>query len=210
MELQELNSRLADIFSSIEFEEDGGIHITKTDWYSDDLKLEFTVRTGIDDEHQLWEAQITGVREELIKSDWADQMKLLEDHPLLWRFDDIQSELYFSQSTDRPYELISSILETHQKIVSNWYSLNEFINYGHLSFIDLCKSSNALFAKGPKKILSEYASILDAFNMRPNLFGDHNPKRWVDKKWVDETETLQILIIGKTFVIAENFDFERV
>lgn len=210
MELYELNSKLADIFSSVEFEEDGGIHITGTDWYSVDLNLEFVVRTGIDDEHQLWEAHITGVRDELIKSDWADQMQLLEDHPLLWRFKDIQSELYFSQSTDRPYELINSILETHQKMTNNWYSLNEFINCEYLSLIDLCKSSNVLFAKGPRKILTEYTRILDEFKMRPNLFGNQKPKRWTGKQWVDETDILQILLIGKSFVIAEKFDFSRV
>ena len=210
MELHEVNSKLANIFSSIEFEEDGGIHITGTDWYSDDLKLEFSVRTGNEDEHQLWEAQISGTRDELIKSDWADRLQLLEDHPLLWRFNDIQSELYFSQSTDRPYELINSVLEIHRKTVGNWYRLNEFINYGNLSFVDLCKSSNALFAKGPKKILTEYAGVLREFQMKPNLFGDRNPKRWADNKWVDETETLQILIIEESYVIAESFDFERV
>jgi hypothetical protein len=210
MELHELNSRLADIFSSIEFEEDGGVHITGTDWYSGDLKLEFSVRTGNGDEHQLWEAQITGVRDDLIKSDLADWMQLMEDHPLLWRFNDIQSELYFSQSTDRPYELINSVLEIHRKTVGNWYRLNKFINYGNLPFVDLCKSSNALFARGPKKILTAYAGVLGDFQMKPNLFGDRNPKRWIDNKWVDETETLQILIIGESYVIAERFDFERV
>ncbi|MEM8969224.1 MAG: hypothetical protein AAGE93_22595 [Bacteroidota bacterium] len=210
MELYGLNSRLAGILSSVEFEEEGGIHITGADWYSDDLKLEFAIRTGENDEHQLWEAQITGVRDELIKSDWAVQMQLLEDHPLLWRFNDIQSELYFSKSTDKPYELISSILEAHHKIVSNWYSLSKFINYGQFPFIDLCKSSNALFAKGPKKVLAEYARILSEFKMRPNLFGDCDPKRWTGRKWVAETEILRILIIGESFVIAEDFDFERV
>ena len=40
MRLETLNKELEDIFSTVEYEEDGGIHITGTDWYSDDLRID--------------------------------------------------------------------------------------------------------------------------------------------------------------------------
>lgn len=211
MELSELNTELSDLFSSIEFEENGGIHITGADWYADDLKLEFAINTGVANEHQLWEAQISGVRDELIKSDWVDELVLTDEHPLLWQFNNVQTDLYFSKSTQKPFELLNSILETHLATTKGWYDLQKFINSNsYLSLIELCKSSNALFAKGPKKILELYAKILDEHQMKPNLFGDRSPKRWTGEQWIEETEPLNVLLIGKSYVIAEQFDFERI
>ncbi len=211
MELSELNNQLSEIFSTIEFEEDGGIHITGTDWYSDDLKLKFAVKTGINDQNQLWEAQIGGVRDELIKSDWTEELELLDEHPLLWKHNNAQCELYFSKPTSEPYELLNDILETHKRTSKGWYELEEFINSSsYISLIELCKSSNALFAKGPKNLLQEYSKCLEKFGMQTNMFGERNPKRWTGKHWVDEDQLLSILIIGKSYIIAERFDFERV
>ena len=211
MELSGLNAKLSALFSTIEFEENGGIHITGTDWYADDLKLELAINTGINDEHELWEVQISGVREELLKSDWVGELKIADEHPLLWKYNNIQTDLYFSRATGRPYELLNSILETHLKVTRGWYDLQESINSSsYISLIELCKSSNALFAKGPKRILEAYARVLDEHLMKPNLFGERNPKRWTGEQWIDETAPLSILLIGKSYVIAEAFEFERV
>lgn len=211
MELSKLNTELSGIFSSIEFEEKGGIRITGTDWYEDDLKLEFVINTGVSKELQLWEAQISGVRDELIKSDWVDELILTDEHPLLWQFNNIQTELYFSKPTQKPFELLNSIFEAHLTITKGWFDIRKFINGGSdLSLIGLCKSSNALFAKGPKRILEVYAQVLNEYEMKPNLFGDMAPKRWTGDQWIEESEGLRILLIGKSYVIAEQFDFERV
>lgn len=211
MELNQLNIELSDIFNSPDFEDNGGIHITGTDWYNDDLKLDFTINTGLSNEHQLWEAQISGVRDELIKSDWVDDIVLTDEHPLQWQFNDMQTELYFSKPTQKPFELLNSIIEAHLNTTKGWYDLQKFINSSaYISLIVLFKSSNALFAKGPKKILEKYGEVLDEHQMKPNLFGERTPKRWTGEQWIEETEPLNILLIGKSYVIAEQFDFERV
>jgi hypothetical protein len=155
MKLEELNKELDDIFNSIEFEEEGGIYMTGADWFSDDLKLEFAVKTGVEGRDQLWEVQIQRVREESIKANMAEKFDLLEEHPLLWTYNQRQINLYFSKPTSKPFELFTNIWTIHNRETRNWIPLDKYINT-HLLTIDLCKSASGLFARGPIKLLEQY------------------------------------------------------
>lgn len=209
MTLNEIKLRFFDLFSTVEYEEDGGIQISKLDSLGDELAFELKIHTGINNDVQLCRAVVKGVREELIKLDWVDEIAIFDEHPLLWRYNNVHSELYFSRPSNKPFELFNDIFESHERVTKSWYTLKEFINRSsQVSLIQLCKSQNALFAKGPQKILKEYAKVLELHNMRPNLLGEYPPKRWKQKYWVDETEPLSVLVIGKSFVIAEGFEFE--
>lgn len=209
MGLDTINKELEDIFSTLEFEEDGGVRITGSDWFSNDLRLEFALKTGVEGQNQLWEVQITGVRDESIKSGFSHKLELLEEHPLLWAHNQLQTSLYFGQSTSKPHELFTEIYSTHLRLTRNWVPLNQYIN-ANVSIIDLCKSPSGLFASGPIKILEEYQRVLESHRMNPTIVGGHYPKRWSNGHQVDETETLRILVIGKSYVIGETFDFNRV
>jgi hypothetical protein len=136
-------------------------------------------------------------------------LELLEEHPLLWEHMYTQSDLYFSKAATNPFELFVSIYQVHSKTTKDWIPFEKFINSG-LTFLDLCKSTNALFAKGPTKLLEAYSVELDKFGMQANIFGKRNPKRWKIDQWVEESDPLSVLIIGKSYVVAESFDFTRV
>ena len=46
--------------------------------------------------------------------------------------------------------------------------------------------------------------------MNPSLVGKYNPQKRSNDYKVDETEIVKVLIIDKSFVIAEKFDFVRI
>ncbi|MCH6198236.1 hypothetical protein MMU07_01485 [Aquiflexum sp. LQ15W] len=209
MRLETINKELECIFSTVEFEENGEIHITGADWYSDDLRIEFVIKTGIEGQSQLWEAQISGVREDLIKSDFADKLELFEEHPLLWTYNQRQTNLYFGRPTERPYELFVNIYNIHLQVTRNRIPFDKFLN-NTLATIEICKSTMGLFAKGPIKIMEAYKEELERHNMNPSIVGGHNPKRWLDGHQVDETEIVKVLVMGDSYVVGETFDFQRV
>jgi len=209
MRLEALNKELEDIFSSIEFEDNGGIHITGTGWFSDNLRLEFSIKTGIEEQNQLWEVKVKGARDELIKSDITAKLELFEEHPLLWTHNQRQTNLYFGQPTSRPHELFTDIYSTHSRLTRSCIPFNKFINT-NLSIINLCKSSSGLFASGPIKLMDEYLKILESHNMNPTIVGGHNPKRWLNGYQVDETEIVKVLVIGHSYIVGETFEFNRV
>ena len=208
MRLETLNKELEDIFSTVEYEEDGGINITGTHWYSHDLRIEFVIRTGNEGQSQLWEAQIGGVREDSIKSDFADKLELFEEHPLLWTYNQRQTNLYFGRPTDRPYELFVNIYNIHRQLTRNRIPFDKYLNTA-LTTIELCKSTTGLFAKGPIKLMEAYKEELERHNMNPTIVGEHKPKRWLNGHQVDETEIVKVLVIGDSYVVGEIFDFQR-
>jgi hypothetical protein len=97
-----------------------------TDWYSDDLRIEFVIKTGNEGQSQLWEAQISGVREDLIKSNFADKLELFEEHPLLWTYNQRQTNLYFGRPAERPYELFVNIYNIHRQLTGIEFRLTSF------------------------------------------------------------------------------------
>jgi hypothetical protein len=208
MRLATLNKELEDIFSTVEYEEDGGIRITRTNMYSDDLRVEFAIKTGKAGQSPLWEVHINGVREDLIKSDFAHKLELFEEHPLLWAYNQRQSNLYFGKGTERPYELFVNIYSIHSQLTQNLIPFDKYVN-GALSTIELCKSTSGLFAVGPIKIMEGYKGELEMHKMNPTIVSGHNPKRWLNGHQVDETGMAKILIIGASYVIGETFDFQR-
>lgn len=209
MRLETFNKELEDIFSMVEYEENGGINITGTDWYSDVLRIEFVIKTGNEGQSQLWEVQIGGVREYLIKSNFATKLELFEEHPLLWTYNQQQTNLYFGRPTDRPYELFANIYNIHQQLTKNGISIEKYLN-NTLATIELCKSTTGLFARGPIKVMEAYKEELERHNMSPTLVGGHNPKRRMNGHQVDATAIVKVLVIGDSYVVGETFDFQRV
>jgi hypothetical protein len=207
--LETLNKELEDIFSTLEFEEDGGIHITGTDWFADDLRVEFAIKTGVEGQNQLWEVQINGVREEIIKSDSTKRLELFEEHPLLWTYNQRQANLYFGRATSRPHELFVNIYNIHSRMTMNRVPFDTYVNK-EPSILDLCKSPSGLFARGPIKLLEAYKEELEKHEMNPTIIDGHNPKRWLNGHQVNETEIVRVLIIGDSHVIGETFGFQRV
>ena len=209
MRLETLNKELEDIFSTIEYEEDGGIHITGTDRFADDLKIEFVIKTGNKGQDQLWEVKIGGIREDLIKSDFSDKLELHEEHPLLWTYNQRQTNLYFGRPTERPHELFVNIYNIHRQLTKNQIPFDKYLNMA-VSAIELWKSANGLFAKGPIKLMESYKEELERHNMNPTIVGGHNPKKWLNGHQVDETGIVKVLVIGDSYVVGETFDFQRV
>lgn len=209
MTLEQISKDLYDIFETLEFEEGGSVRITGTDRYSHDLRVEFSINTGVDGQSQLWEIQINGVRADLIKSEFADRIELFEEHPLLWPHTKFQTSLYFGRPTKRPYELFADIYRTHLKTTEKWFPFETFVN-SNIPIIDLCKSTTGLFANGPVNLLEEYKKELESHEMNPTIVGGHNPKRWTHDQWVEEKKSLRVLVIGDSYVVGETFDFSRV
>ena len=209
MRLDRLNKELEDIFSTLEYEEDGSIHITGTDWYSDDLRIEFVIKTGVEGQSQLWEAEISSVRESLIKTAFAEKLELFEEHPLLWNYNQLQTSLYFGQPTDKPYELFVNIYHIHRQLTQNQLPFDIFLNK-LVPTIELCKSPAGLFARGPVKLMEAYKDELERHTMNPSIVGEHHPKRSLNGHPIDETEIVKVLVIGDSYVVAETFDFQRV
>lgn len=203
-----IHPQLDAILNSIEFEDNGSINITGTDWYSDDVRIEFVIRTGIEQDSQLWEVQIEATRSDLIKSEHFHSMSLSFDHPLLWPFKQFQTNLYFARKTEQPFEVFFKLSEVHQELCAEWIPFGSVINSG-VPTLKLLTSGAGMLAKGPLKLLSGYKTVLEQYDMGPTFAGGHEPKRWTGKEFIAESSNLKVLLLGNSFVVADNFTFAR-
>lgn len=138
MNIDLLNKELESILSSLEFEENGGLSITGFERYEDDWTLEFVVRTGVEDERQLWQCQIYNGLDFLLVPGYFDNLEIVKDHPLLWPHDQKQTSLYFGKAADDSHEVLSSLYSLHVRITKGWIPFDKFLN-PNVPLIDLCK-----------------------------------------------------------------------
>lgn len=123
MDLVSLNQELETILSSLEFEENGGIGITRFERYEDHWTIRIDVKTGVADEKQLWKCQVEKGLDFMLQPGYSENIEMFNDHPLLWSHNQKQSSLYFGKSTDAPYEVLSSLYSAHAKLTKGWIQL---------------------------------------------------------------------------------------
>jgi hypothetical protein len=210
MDTKSFNRELERIFHSLEFEESGAIQISAAEWSSNELILRLSIRTGNLDDFEEWICTARGIRKESLTRDFdAESVQIHENHPLAWEYNNYESELYFGSAPKDPHKFITRLLEVHENATGGWIPLDQYINYGHLSLLQLCSSSSALFAKGPISLLKIYLELMEDFEMRPRLIGEYEPTILIDGEYVAETNLKEVLIMGSSYVIAEEFEFDK-
>lgn len=209
MDYDDFRSEIESTFSSLDFEHDGFIRITGANWTKDSVVLEITIRTGEEEAHQVWQAEISGVREERFSSEWDfEEIELLSDGPLLWSWNEPEGELYFAEKTENPDSLLGQLLNTHYTIAGDWLDFLKFFNQEY-PLRELCSFKHALLARGPIRLLKAYAEVLEVAGMKPKIIGERGPRIWTGQQWIPQEIPCKVLLLGNAYVVGESFNFTR-
>ena len=115
------------------------------------------------------------------------------EHPLLWRFKDLQCELYFTGQTKQTKELVFEIFAISYSLFANYVPFNPnmsaTLNNGH-----------GLFQKGSKKLLKLYAEKLNLYGIKTTIISEYPANK--------QNADLNILFLGESYFIADDFQFE--
>jgi hypothetical protein len=183
--------------------EDISISITRADFSGEMPVFNFTIY-GLDDHPQNWTLEVAGHRtsELLFTSYISDtEIHLTDDHPFLWQYSDIQSELFFNGSSPDIYRIISEL---------NQIDFQLFGKYQHSSeqLYTLLRSSNGSLGKGSKKLLTMYKECLNKYGIKASIVGEYSPT-YNDGKNKFNGETLKIFLIGGSYIVGQDFIFTR-
>ena len=190
-------SNLNTIFGSLEYEENGGLVISALTYKGDDLKVLFTLSYGDNERpEQFWQLDIIGIEKERFVRNWVTFPEIYSDHFLLYEYIDNYIELYFNDKTSNPEKLLIDLYSSHSINYSSDLKFGIGINAPN-GMLKLCSSDNGLFARGPKRILNEYAKCLTANGIRTNFISEIES----DKKG------LKLLLFGDSYFIGKNFKF---
>jgi hypothetical protein len=125
------------------------------------IHLEIFVETHSEEiPDQSWEIRVNHVREiDLREGGFGahDDLTFSRDHVLLWGYKDPVSQLNFTGPTANRESLIWDLYERHHQITQGWIPFNRY-----LSIHNRLSDSHGVLARGPDRLLQEYASVLSS------------------------------------------------
>lgn len=196
----------------IDVPDGGGVQILSTELINDELILKITIHNGDIDEENIkkshWDIVCTDVRKENICFEWADDLFEKTDHPLLLPYNENKGQLFFSHLSAKPNELIGDLYKEFLNIIDSWYPFEHFFNTC-LPLEELCASKTGCLAEGPISLMESFSTILQKHGGKTNILHIGPPKRWIEDKWIEESGHAKALIIGSSFVIAEEIKYNK-
>jgi hypothetical protein len=195
-----LPKALKETLDSIDYEEVGGLLITGFKLLGNDLQVHFTLSFYESDlPKQYWQIEIKGIEIEKIVPEYEGYPRFYSDHYLLYDFTDNYIELYFKGSADNSENLFIDLYSLHRNLFENQIEIDKYL-YAPDGILRLCERGHGLFAKGPEKILEEYAKCLLKHNISSYLIGE------IER----EKKNLKLLRFGESYFIGESFVFTQI
>jgi len=196
-----LPAELNEVLNSPEFDDDAGLLVDSAKFIEESLIITFSIKYSEDQEmtNQLWNIIVGGIEEEHISTNWAQNINIYKEHVLLLAYNDIHTELYFKGTTNRSQELFIDIFKSITKLSSDSPFISKYI-FSPEAIDELSQQGYGLFARGPKTILKIYEQCLIKYGIKPSLIGEMKPSK----------KSLELLILGDSYFIGENFTFEKI
>lgn len=190
--------------------EDISILILKIDNKEAELNLKIQVSGfGYNDEENYileWTIKTIQYRSSRVCFDTASSIEISIDEPLLWYYSDKQSSIYFNGSCNDTDKLFLDLYRVHNSIFKGQLNFEDTLNQSY-KFDSLLKSNNGLLASGPRKLLEEYATVLNRHNIKYSIIGDIVPQYWNGQKNNEEIGNAKVLLIDNSYIIADKFVF---
>lgn len=202
--MKELLESLNENFDDAE----GWIRLVDADWFADDLKLNLSIQFHDDRDPELWEVSCLGVVEEYLCSNGAEVLTVSADSPLLKPFLEPEVDIMFSQNMVVPETLFGIVCSCCIEVMGRPESITRFIN-AVPTISGIASSNFGLLGRFPESLAIRIIDALKDMPITTNALPGRFPKRWDGSKHVDY-EQLQALVIGGSYVVAEQFNACRV
>jgi hypothetical protein len=206
-----LPKELSKIFEQYDYE-DFNLGITNVALNSGIFTAKFEIQSaGVGDLEPLdskWVLTATGYRDSRITFDYASNILISNEHPLLWKYIDTQCELYFNGQCQDIGNFFADIYDIHYELYESYTPFESFLNTRHL--YPLMQAHNGLLARGPKKLLLKYAERLKVRGVDFSIIAERGATYWDGKSFIPESKDLKVLFLSETgtYIVAEDFRFQ--
>ena len=178
------------------------IHLNKAEVSNGDLQLYFGINRDFafsnPESDENWRIEDKAYKDSRLGFGSMAAFIIAEDDPLLWKYTDVQCELYFSGKCTEPANLITDLYSLELELFKNYQHFGEYLNGGDI--FQFLNAGSGLFARGPQKLLSKYADNLAKYNINTSIITTSPFK----------DDQLKILLLSDHgYVIAEKFNFVR-
>lgn len=148
---------------------------------------------------QRWQVNLKGFKVAIVSVETSINVEFETEHALLWEHQDPLSNLYFSGVPADVFKLYWDLTLVHNELFENYVEVDRFLNHQNVNFDELLKAGAGLFAKGPQRLMSKYAELLEKHSVKTNILSNRELN----------LSPLTVMFIGKTYIVAEEFDSIR-
>lgn len=195
--------------------DDGNTNIVSIEFYGNTIDVTIELWDDFDNfPRQKWKFKCLNVKSYQFQPHRSIGLEIVSEHPLLYPYNTIHSELFFNGSTKKLKELLADLIKVHIKVVDEWFSLENFVyqipcitNVPYATGNDF---KYGLFAKGPDIIMQEYAKLLAEYNIPAHVANQHEPKYWDGSMWVESKKDNVVFFIGKNYIITNSIQAEPI
>ena len=204
-----LPEKLQDIINNHD-PEDISISILKADFEQNEPSFKIQVSgIGYNDESNYtfeWIIKTINYRSSRLSSDLASTIEISDDNPLLWYYSDSQSEIYFNGVCNDADKLFIDLYHIHNFLFKGLFNFENTLNQAS-DFGNLLKSKTGLLANGPNSLMKEYANVLDRNGIGYSIIGNRTPTYWDGQNHIQEVGNAKVLLIGNSYIVADQFIF---
>jgi hypothetical protein len=146
-----------------------------------------------------WTITALKVRKATIDFELGSYLDIKDDHPVLWEYTDKSAELYISSGAENPEKVFHDLYHCHSELFEELVPFKNFLN-NQLISSKILQSGRGLLARGPKKFIEKFASILASYHIKYSIYEHKAPT---------EVSSLSVLLINDSYIIAEDFNFQK-
>jgi hypothetical protein len=122
-------------------------------------------------QRRVFELTFDEVQESTATPSSSGILSVVDDHPLLWNYNEKHLEMYFSSAPDDPLSLVGMLYAAHGRLLRGWRRLGEYLHAGP----ELLKQGYGQFAKGPRRVIEEYSRVVGT-RCRYTILQGHTPR----------------------------------
>jgi len=193
-------NNLLEILSSVDYEDNGSLHLTEIREIGGDLALLFDV---IADEHPDLprNIEVTGVltRENTLSAGYVHEFEISQDHVLLWHYTKPYALVSFYGKALDALSVVGALYARHVDLVEDWIPFHKYMN-SEVLLAELIAGSFGMLAEGPEPLVLAYAEVMQSYGFTTSHHSSVLPG-----DWVGESADLSVLILDKSNVIASAF-----
>ena len=152
-----------------------------------------------------WKIRARALREVSIGQSGGDLSLLQRNHVLIRQHTDSRKDLYFRGVPKSALGTVGRLWVTHREVVSDWIPFQRYLNSG-VDLETLLAVGYGMIADGPSFLIDAYARVLSDAGVNPNALGPRPARWWNGQQWTDEEAMLVGLVIGDSFLVAEEFE----
>jgi hypothetical protein len=189
----------------IDQEEDGSLSLRHTEWSAEAITLSLDITMDrYPDIHRHWQVICSGVRAHSLSLGFAYKLQLTDDHVLLWLHMKRRLSTYFSGKCETPDAIIGALYSRHWELTDGWIPFHRFFN-SNVQLTKLIIGGSGMLAEGPEPLILAYEDVIQKFGFSTSHLDAGEPAYWNGETWLEEREKLLVLVLDRSYIVAEKF-----